>query len=381
MNTKREMTPEELIRTVEEGHDIQVLDVRAPHRLASGYIDVLPEERFINLPGSEVLETDDMTMIGLARDIPVAVVCGHGNDSATIASWLSDRGYAARSVRGGMVAWMNALVPRTLPPPDGVDQLIQFDRVGKGALGYLLVSRGEALVIDPPRDFHLLLERAAQAGARIAGVADTHVHADYLSGAPAMTRQLGIPYYLHPADNVYPYDGTPGKLEIEPLADGSAITLGRCTLGVDHTPGHTEGSVTYRLNDQAAFTGDFVFVRSIGRPDLGGKAEAWARELWRSLERARGSWARGTMIYPAHYASDAERQRDHSVGAAFGEILDTNEPLQIRGGDEFVSWILDRQTSFPEAYRTIKAVNVRIVDVTEEEAEVLEAGRNECAMG
>ena len=78
---------------------------------------------------------------------PLPVVCGHGNDSRVVADHLNARGYQCRSLAGGIVAWMGLTVPRELDPPPDCDHLIQFDRIGKGALGYVVISDSEALII------------------------------------------------------------------------------------------------------------------------------------------------------------------------------------------------------------------------------------------
>ncbi len=378
--TPSEMTPEELLRRVEAGDVIQVLDVRAPHRLAAGgHIDVIPTDRFFNMAGSQVRALDDLDQIGIARDQPVAVVCGHGNSSKPIAALLHERGFAASSLVGGMAGWMMTAHPRALPAPTGLDHLIQLDRVGKGALAYLLVSDGQALVIDPARNIELYTTRARELGAEIVGVADTHVHADYISGGPALAAQLGVPYYLHPADNAHVYEGTPGKLDISPIEDGGTISVGRAILEVMHTPGHTEGSVTLLLGDEAAFTGDFIFINSLGRPDLGGNVDAWAALLWKTVCRARESLPGEIMIYPAHYASDAERAENRTISATFEAIRAESEPLAMKSEEEFIAWVKGRTSSFPEAYRRIKVANVGLLEITDEEAEELEVGKNECA--
>lgn len=374
-----EITPEELLRRLEAGERVHILDVRAAERLESGRIDVVEESRFHNVTGSTLLAAADPEALGLPRDEPLAVVCGHGNASKRVTSLLSELGYRAWSVAGGMARWMHTVVPRELPP-EGLDRLVQFDRVGKGALGYLLVSGGEALVIDPPRNTEPYERVAREAGARIVAVADTHVHADYISGAPDLALRLGVPYLLHPADSSYPYDGTPGRLSYQPLADGDIIRLGNAEVRVWHTPGHTTGSVSFTCG-RLAITGDFLFVRSIGRPDLAGKSAEWTGLLWSSVERVRREWARDMLVYPAHYSSDQERRADRTVGAVLGELLNANEPLTIHDAAQFAQWIAARQAGFPQAYRRIKAINVRLRQFDEAEAEELEAGRNECAVG
>ena len=384
--TVPEVTTRELATALEAGDPVQVVDVRAPVRVAAGRIDLVPGERFHNIVGSQLIRHRDLAGTGIDPGLPVTVVCGYGNDSKVLALHLGRLGCEARSLEGGMAAWMKLVLARELETPPTLDRLIQLDRIGKGALGYLLVSDGEALAIDPPRDAGPYLDAAREAGARLVAVADTHVHADYLSGAPALARSEGVPYYLHPADAVYPYDGTPGRLAYQPLEDGGAIPLGRSRVKVAHTPGHTEGSVTYTVDadrsDRAvALTGDFLFIGSVGRPDLAGKVEEWTGELWQSLAAAKRGWSPDLTVLPAHYGSEGERRADRAVAASFGRLLETNEALRFTERGDFVAWVRAKTTSFPDAYRRIKAVNVGLLSVTESEAEVLEVGRNECALG
>ncbi len=376
-----EITPEELVQRVESGHAVRVLDVRAPARLATGRIEIVPDDRFHNIVGSQVINKRRPEEIGLPKDAPVAVVCGRGNDSRVVANFLQELGYDASSLQGGMQRWMRTVVPRDLATPSSLDRFVQFDRLGKAALGYLLVSDGQALIVDPPRHVDSYRDALRAAGARLVAVADTHVHADYISGAPSLARDHGVPYHLHPADNVYPYDGTPGRLEFQPVSDESTLRIGRATVRVMHTPGHTEGSVTYLVDDTVALTGDFIFIASIGRPDLAGKTEEWTHALWQSVERAKKAWPATMTILPAHYASEKERAQDRSVARGFGAILEANEPLQMADESAFRSWVMSKKGSFPEAYRRIKAINVGLESVDDEEAEMLEAGKNECALG
>ncbi len=380
-DTVPEISPEELVRRVEEGEALDVLDVRAPFRLASGTIDIVAPAAFHNIAGSQLLGLEDPDEAGLQRAKELAVVCARGVASRDVAAFLNEKGYRASSVRGGMAGWMRMCVARDLDPGPDLDALVQFDRIGKGALGYLLVSDKEAVVIDPPRDPQPFLDRAARIGAVVVAVADTHAHADYISGGTELARALSVPYFLHPADLVLPYDGRRGSIPVEPIQEGEKITFGRATLRVEHTPGHTEGSVTYRVGDDLAFTGDFIFVRSIGRPDLGGKAVQWIAQLWQSLERARSEWPESIRLVPAHYTSDEERCADRSIVASFGAVRKANEPLRITSSFAFSSWVEARTQQPPEAYARIKAINLGLLEVDAEEADVLEIGRNQCSAG
>lgn len=376
-----EITPEELVARVEAGEPLHILDIRAPEWLLSGRIDVVPEDRFHNIIGSSLQQAAASGTIPLETDEPLAVVCARGLSSGPVADLLEHLGFEALSVAGGMQRWMHTLIHRELPATASLDGLIQFDRMGKGSLGYLLISDGEALVIDPPRKIDAILETAASESAKIVGFADTHLHADYISGAPAGAGAMGVPYYLHPEDSFYPYDGTPGKISYESIEDGSVIEFGKTKVSVFHNPGHTLGSVSFLVDDEAAFTGDFVFIRSLGRPDLGGKVAEWTKLLWASLERMRAEWPESIICYPAHYSVDGERNPDKSIGKSLADITASNEPLQIREEDAFTEWVLARQSSFPEVYKKIKAINIALLEPTEEEADEYDVGKNECAVG
>lgn len=375
-----EYSPTELTRKLEAGEAIQIMDVRAPERLATGRVDIGPDSQFHNIRGSVLIKTSSVAETGLDPDLPVAVVCGRGKDSRIVANHLIKLGLDARSLSGGLDRWFEFLLPRALDPPEGVTTLTQFDRVGKGCLAYLLISKGEALIVDPPYACEPIISAVEEAGARVVGVADTHVHADYISGGPKLSKQLGVPYFLHPADAVSPYDGTPGAVEFSSLSEGQAIPFGESHVRAEHTPGHTEGSVTYILEDRIAFTGDFLLVESLGRPDLGEKAAQWARALWASVVRAKGTWGPGTAVLPAHYTAPTSRRADGSVGGHFGALLNTNELLSLRDEEEFVTRVVGRSAPFPEAYKTIKAVNLGLMPLREEKVAELEVGRNECGL-
>ncbi|MEM8884158.1 MAG: MBL fold metallo-hydrolase [Planctomycetota bacterium] len=369
----REITARELVDAVEGGRSFDVLDIRKPEQLASGKVDIVGPRAFHNVPVAEYFGAPGRARKHLPTARPIAVVCSRGNDSRKVAHDLDENGFEAYSLQGGILEWMRTEVARDLWTPPMLDRFVQYDRIGLGALAYLMVSDGEALVIDPPRDFEPDL-----GGAKLIGVADTHCHADYISGAPALARRHGVPYYLGEADNVFPYDGTPGRLDATQVAK---IQLGRATVRMVPTPGHTEGSVTYFIDNAVALTGDFIFIDSVGRPDLGGKTEEWTGVLWKSLEEARRLTKPGVVVYPAHYASDAERNKDRTVARAFGELQESNAALRIPTETEFRDWVMSKSRAFPERYKTIKAVNVGLQEVTPEEADVLEAGRNECALG
>jgi glyoxylase-like metal-dependent hydrolase (beta-lactamase superfamily II) len=379
--TVPEVTPEDLVREIETGKDLQFLDIRAhANGTTSADVGMIPSELVRHCVGSEVLQWATLSETGFDRGAPVVVMCGHGNDSRIVAAHLNRLGASARSLKGGMTAWMALSVPRVLPCPPSVDQLIQFDRIGKEALSYILISAGKALIIDPPREFGAHLDAIEQGGATLAAVADTHVHADYISGASRIAHERHVPYYLHPADAVSPYDESRGPVAFVPVSDGMSLHIGRCVVDVLHTPGHSPGSVTYVVGQDAAFTGDFLLLTSPGRPDLAEKTEEWSTHLWNSIGMVVKRWHADIIVYPAHYSTGTQRAGDGSIWQSFGHLQRQNPFLGRMEEAAFRLWIRSHARSAPEAYRTIKGINIGLINVDDRQADLLENGKNECAV-
>src|SRR5881275_993024 len=267
----------DLARRLDQGERVQLLDIRTPERVARGRVTLGATLDFRTLPASAMYELPTLDSLRLDPAAPVAVICGHGNSSQEATQYLRERGFDAFSVTGGMAAWDTVYLPRRLSSTAALSHVVQLDRVGKGALSYVLVSDGDAVVVDPGRQLERYDTLLTELRATPAAVVDTHIHADYLSGARAAAARWQVPYFLHPDDAVSPYDQTRGKLTYQALGDGDTIVFGRATLRAAHVPGHTLGSISLLADDGLALTGDFLFVQSIGRPDLAGRSDAWAR--------------------------------------------------------------------------------------------------------
>jgi len=375
-----QIPPQELAERLDRGEPVQVLDVRAPDKVERGHIVLGSELDFHAHPNSKLFALPDLGALALDTTRPIAVVCGHGNSSKKATAFLREHGYEAYSVIGGMAAWETVYVARPLSPTPSLSHVVQLDRVGKGALSYVLVSDGDAVIVDPGRHLDRYDALLTELRATAAAVVDTHIHADYVSGAQAAAARWQVPYFLHPDDAVSPYDQTPGKLTYHALGDGDTIAFGRATLRAAHVPGHTLGSITLLADDGLALTGDFLFVKSIGRPDLAGHSETWAKLLWQSLERVRQTWPGDLLVLPAHYASESERRADRAIAARFDVISATNTAVAIQDQQVFLKWIADHVTAFPDAYRTIKETNLGLLQLPDSDVETLESGPNQCAI-
>src|SRR5690606_17949916 len=180
---------------------------------------------------------------------------------------------------------------------------------------------GEAIVIDPPRDIGPILAAARAEGVRITRITETHIHADFVSGARELARATGAALLLSAEggpDWQYRYAADAGA---QLLRDGDQIVMGGVRLEVWHTPGHTPEHLSFVVIDTARseepvamVTGDFVFVGDVGRPDLLEKAakvvgtmEAGARQLFRSLQRLT-TLPDHLQIWPGHGPGSASGQ-------------------------------------------------------------------------
>jgi len=158
-------------------------------------------------------------------------------------------------------------------------------------------ATGDALVIDPTRDADFYVEEAEREGLRVAAVTETHIHADYASGTRELASRTGATMYLSGEGGEGWEYGFASSDGAELVHDGDRFEIGNVRIRVLHTPGHTPEHVSFEVTDGAAsdepmglFTGDFIFVGDVGRPDLLEKAagvqgtmEAGARELYESL--------------------------------------------------------------------------------------------------
>ena len=172
---------------------------------------------------------------------------------------------------------------------------------------YFIQSEGEAAVIDPLRETSPYLERATKSNAKIKYVFETHFHADFVSGHVDLSKKTGAPIVFGPNANP--------SFEAHIATDGEEFKIGKLTLRVLHTPGHTMESTCYLLLDEngkekALFSGDTLFIGDVGRPDLAQKAatmtqEQLAETLFDSLRTKVMTLPDDVTVYPAHGAGSA----------------------------------------------------------------------------
>ena len=291
--------------------------------------------------------------------------------SQTAADFLSERGFDVRSLTGGMKAWSLAWNTARVPITDDGITIIQVRRTGKGCLSYILLSEGDAAVIDASLPPEVYEDIARSHGARIHRVIETHIHADHVSRARQLADRVGAQLLLPPQERVaFPFSA---------VHDGDDIAIGDARLIARHTPGHTLESMSYVLDGHAIFTGDTLFTKGVGRPDLhadAAGAKERARALFQSLQAIR-TLGSDVSVLPAHTGEQVAFD-----GRPVMSRMSTIE--KWLGGwlvseSAFVDRVVSRLPETPPNFGRIVELNERgempEVDVTE-----LEAGANRCAV-
>lgn len=168
-------------------------------------------------------------------------------------------------------------------------------------------GKGKAVAVDVVAgDEEWFIEEARKANVTITHVIDTHVHADHYSGGRVLAKLVDAPYCLHESDRKFV------KFDFQAINDGDTIDVGNVIIQVLHTPGHTLDSVCLLVSDKRrtaepwfVITGDTLFVGAIGRPDLVGKENEMAAQLYESIHGKLLTLPNEVEVYPGHQAGSA----------------------------------------------------------------------------
>ncbi len=243
----------------------------------------------------------------------------------------------------------------------------RFEDVDLSQMSYVVgcPADGRVAVVDPRRDVDLYLSFARQHDLRIAYVLETHIHADFASGARELAAATGAELMLSAYDAGELYDVSFPHTE---LRDGDTFNLGVVGFRALHTPGHTPEHMAFLVFDgarssevpQLFLSGDFVFVGSVGRPDLLGEEAkiGLANQLYESITNVLPGLPDGIEVHPGHGSGSM-------CGAGIsGRPLSTlgyerlaNPYLQPMQRDQFVTKVLDEVPLFPNYYRRMKQLN------------------------
>ncbi len=239
-----------------------------------------------------------------------------------------------------------------------------IDRVftpGLAQVAYLIAdeSSGEVAVIDPRRDVQVYLDWAAERNFQISAILETHVHADFVSGALELQHATGAPIFASRLGDQ--------EFDHHPLQDGSRVPVGNLILEARWTPGHTPEHLIFLLFDpsssdqpMAMFSGDLIFAGEVGRPDLLGDAHTnqLARQLFQTLTHRIADLPDDLIVYPGHTAGSAcGRKIGDAAATTLGAERQFTYAWKYDNEADFVRGILDEMPSPPSYYPRMKTVN------------------------
>lgn len=168
----------------------------------------------------------------------------------------------------------------------------------------------------------------------------------------------------------------------ERLVEGTVIAVGTTKIDIQviYSPGHTIGSTSFIIDGFYLLSGDILFVDSIGRPDLAGKAEDWVSDLRNTLYKRYKVLSQDLIVLPAHYSKVSEMDEQGMVSAKLKDLFVQNAGLNIEDEAEFRRTVTENLPPQPNAYQDIRQTNMGKINPSEEEKREMEIGPNRCTV-
>ncbi|TVY07870.1 MBL fold metallo-hydrolase [Paenibacillus cremeus] len=374
--TISKMTAKEVTNRVLSNEALFILDVRNEADFIDWKIEGTRVE-IINIPYFDLLDDITPALEKIPDGRPVLVVCAKEGSSIMVAEQIAEAGRNHVSyLEGGMKSWSEYLEPVKVSDLSGGGELYQFVRIGKGCLSYLVLSNGEAAIIDTSRMMDQYEQFMQEKDVKLMHTIDTHLHADHISGGRALAEKYGATYHLPPKD------ATEVTFKYEKLEEGKDIYVGNETIKVQpiYSPGHTIGSTSFIIDNKYLLTGDILFVESIGRPDLAGLAEDWVDDLRETLYSRYKDLSEDLVVLPAHFGNISELGEGGLVSGRLGALYQENPGLNIQDESEFRKTVTENLPPQPNSYQEIRQTNMGKMNPNEEEQREMEIGPNRCAV-
>ena len=368
---------EDLFRWVTTGgNEFLLLDVRVNEEFERFKVEGPFLSDIVNVPYVEFVEHEKESVAKVPAAEKVRIVCAKEGSARYVGEILQNNGFKdVRYLEGGIKTWGNMLIPKSVTS-DNRYRLYQFIRPAKASCSYGVICDDEMVLFDPSRNVHFYLDFAKRNGAGIIRSFETHLQADFISGSKQIAADSGAQILGHENDFK---DAT---FNYQKIIDHQVYAFSQDGPQIKalHMPGHTPGSTSYLVDDKYLITGDTVFILSIGRPDLGGKAEEWSKLLYHTLKTKIAALDDGLVILPGHYMDWREANPSQIFSDTLGNIKKKNSAIYgISSETQFIDWIKDHMRPQPEVYAEIRKVNAGLLEVGEEEQEVMDLGKNECA--
>lgn len=355
--------------------DIIVVDVRNTKEFAKFKVEGPFPFTLLNIPYFDFMEFEEESLAKLPRGRKIRIVCAKEASAKYVAEIINKNGFDdVGYLQGGINTWGNLLVPGLLVDTDGY-QLYQFIRPGKASCSYALLAGDEIMLFDPSRNIDFYLDFAAQHNARIVRTFETHLQADYIAGSRMISKQAGAAFLANEAD----FAGA--DLTYTRLGDKQNYGFSGSgpEVRIFFTPGHTPGSTSYLIDNKYMISGDTVFIKSIGRPDLGGKAEEWSELLFTTMKKIK-TMDRDIIVLPGHFMDWEEADDKLRFACTLGEAISKNRAIyDIDSIEGFIAFIKANMRIQTEEYTKIRRINANLVQVDEDEQNTLDIGKNECA--
>jgi len=367
---------EEMYQWVTQKEDFMLLDVRNAKDFGRFKVEGPYPIKMLNVSYFDFMEIEDECVAQMPeKDTKIRIVCAKEGSAKFVAEILEKHGFTdVGYLEGGIKSWGNLLVPNLLNA-DGAYELYQFIRPGKGSCSYGLLHGGELILFDPSRNIDFYLNFARDKGCTITKTVETHLQADYIAGSRQISEATGAAFYANTGD----FAGA--KIDYIPLKDGEEIGFGPDgpSVLVAFAPGHTPGSTMFIIDRNYVVTGDIVFIKSIGRPDLGGKVDEWSDELFRTVSNVK-AMDESITVLPAHFIGWDEADNTLHFTRSLGDVKKLNDHIYaIDNETDFLAFIKANMRDQPPEYATIRLVNANLEVVDDEKAEILDLGKNECA--
>ncbi|MFJ5716789.1 MBL fold metallo-hydrolase [Neobacillus sp. NPDC093127] len=373
--TIKGITSKVVTKKVFNKEELFILDVRNESDFKDWKIEGENFE-YLNIPYFELLDGVEEIMGKIPTDKEVLVVCAKEGSSIMVAEMLSEEGLSVSYLEGGMKAWSEHLEPVKVGDLNDGGEIFQFVRIGKGCLSYMVVSNGEAALIDATRMTDTYLDFAESIGAKITHVFDTHLHADHISGGRKIAEKTDAAYWLPPKD------ATEVTFDYRPLVDSNDVTIGNAVINIHalYSPGHTIGSTSFVVDKKFLLSGDILFIDSIGRPDLAGMAEDWVGDLRETLYKRYRELSEELIVLPAHFMIIDELNDNGSVSEKLGTLFTKNHGLNIEDENEFRKIVTENLPPQPNAYQEIRETNMGKINPDLDKQREMEIGPNRCAV-
>ncbi|WP_299644985.1 rhodanese-like domain-containing protein [uncultured Chloroflexus sp.] len=378
------LSPAELYAELLAEQPLFILDVRNEVEFARNRVRGRQPIPTLNIPYFEFIEDEESAIARVPSDQLITVICAKEGSSQYVAELLAEHGMNARYLIGGFRAWLDFHAIHELVNASW-GKIVQITRPARGDLSYVIISAGEAAVIDPGLHIHLYQEVAAAAQADVTRVLLTQLSAGKLSGGALLANTRHTLLYLHPYDALHPRTLLPAHFDYMPLLGGERLPVGHLLIEAHWFPGHTPGHLVYRVispaGDRFLLTGDALLLAGCGRTDLGGHPAAWTDLLFRSLHTTLPALITDeTLIMPSSSIGLAEACADGIVAALFASIRATNPALRASTPAELLPLVQGKSTDLPVAIDTMLYANLGLRQLNDDEIHELETEPSHCVL-